>query len=47
MEEGYGGGRVTGLALSGEGQICYVNMTIKKRAWDDRVAGFGGDVATQ
>lgn len=42
--EGYG---VGGLRFSGEGQICYVHMTMKKRAWDDRTAGFGGDVATQ
>lgn len=38
---------MTGLALSGEGWICYVHMTMKKRAWNDRTAGFGSDVATQ
>lgn len=47
MEGRLWGRRVTGLALSGEGQICYVHMTMKNRAWNDRTAGFGGYVETQ
>lgn len=45
LGECYGDHRATGLTLNGEGQTCYVFMTVKKRALKHAKSGFLGDVA--